>query len=1014
MLREVIELVARLVRRSETALVLGAILALGLFVLPVAVEAQQQSQSPFPNISADQLLQQLNKGIENTTGSIANSTEPQILSPDQRQIGQRLPPSRIEQILSSRAGIRLEQFGYDQLGVGRSITVPQVGAVQDDYVLGPGDEIIVSLRGQENTEYQAVVDRNGQVTLPRLNPISAAGRTLGDVKRDLSDAVHRSYVATEAFLSLARVRQVSVLVTGEVNNPGERLVTGLSSPVDALLLAGGVKKSGSLRNVRVIHGGKEYVLDLYGMIDQQGSVPRIRMSDGDRVVVPALGSAVAVAGWVRRPAIYELPPGSSAVTVRGLIALAGGLELRGRYRFSVLRIMADGRSAMVALPSESGAVRDSEVLFAQPGANQTVQQATLSGGTSLAGRFPLANGASLAALLRAPGALGESPYTLFGLVSRKDARTYLRSLVPFSPIAVLDGTEDLRLQSDDVVRVFSLSEARLLAKTIRNFTDCLQAADDMIRNPLNAERPSEAAQTNQNAATTAPPANGQPQPANKPPPPQACHGIGSPSTSADQASSAAAAYQAAREAAQESLGESDIAQLSNESLGTDIGPSYGQIYPQGAYGTGQFAAAGQLSAFAQNGQANPLAQGLNGTTATDASQFQPGYTPNLQQRGPIAPNFEQEAVRPGGYPTNLEVHTFGDLARQLGVDPLVLINFLTDHETTIDGAVRGPGLYLVGPNVGLHDLIAAAGGTAKWADESNIELTSTVVDTLAGKSSTSRKVIDLHDATAAGYIVKPQDELRVGQVFTDVGTGSVTVQGEVRNAGIYRITRGEHLSEILVRAGGLTDVAYPYGAIFLRKSAAELERQGYQRVASEIEDQLLVGMTRVGNRIDAGAFGSLQAFVTQLRNQKPLGRISIVADPAVLITKPELDPLLEGGDVIYIPQRPTTVAVLGDVMQPGSYQFQANLSAKDYIKKAGGFGQFADDEMTFVILPDGTARQLDDSWLTFTSHSLPPGSAVVIPRDLSPTDFRQIILDATGIFSQLAVAAASLAVITRN
>jgi hypothetical protein len=101
-------------------------------------------------------------------------------------------------------------------------------------------------------------------------------------------------------------------------------------------------------------------------------------------------------------------------------------------------------------------------------------------------------------------------------------------------------------------------------------------------------------------------------------------------------------------------------------------------------------------------------------------------------------------------------------------------------------------------------------------------------------------------------------------------------------------------------------------------------------------------------------------------------------------------------------------------MQPGSYQFQANMKAQDYIKRAGGFGQFADDDMTFVILPDGTARRLDESWLTFSSESIPPGSAVVVPRDLSPTDLRQILLDTTGIFSQLAVAAASLAVISRN
>ena len=82
-----------------------------------------------------------------------------------------LPSSRLEQIMSARAGAKLEQFGYDQLGRGRAVSMPQTGAVQDDYVLGPGDQIVVSLRGQENSELRAEVNRNGEVVLPRLNPI---------------------------------------------------------------------------------------------------------------------------------------------------------------------------------------------------------------------------------------------------------------------------------------------------------------------------------------------------------------------------------------------------------------------------------------------------------------------------------------------------------------------------------------------------------------------------------------------------------------------------------------------------------------------------------------------------------------------------------------------------------------------------------------------------------------------------------------------------------------------------
>ena len=159
----------------------------------------------------------------------------------------------------------------------------------------------------------------------------------------------------------------------------------------------------------------------------------------------------------------------------------------------------------------------------------------------------------------------------------------------------------------------------------------------------------------------------------------------------------------------------------------------------------------------------------------------------------------------------------------------------------------------------------------------------------------------------------------------------------------------------------------------------------------------------------------MQSFVTELRNQKALGRISIVADPSVLAANPALDPLLEPGDVIYIPQRPSTISVLGQVLQPGSYPYRPGESVGDYIARAGGYARIADESNTFVVLPDGSARRMERSWLRLgAADSLPPGSSVVVPRDVTPLDMRQTIIDVTTIFSQLAVSLASVAVLAKQ
>lgn len=346
------------------------------------------------------ILQELNRSQSSSVPYTPQQTQPVILQPAVPQQSRRaLPQSRVEQILSARAGTVLQQFGYDQLGRGNQVVVPETGAVQDDYILGPGDEIVISLRGQENSEFRAYVDRNGQVMLPRLAPISATGRSFGSFREDLQAAVHRAYVATDASVAVARMRQISVVVSGEVNSPGQRLVTGLSSAVDALMLSGGIKKTGSLRAVRVVRGGRTYTLDLYSVVTGSGAGSTMRLADGDRILVPPLGKTVAVTGLVRRPGIFELAPGQSSMSTSSLLALAGGQEVRGRYRLSILQITPQGDSHMVALNGQAGQVRDSEILFVQLSADQTTGQATLSGSTGLAGTYPVVSGTRLSEVL---------------------------------------------------------------------------------------------------------------------------------------------------------------------------------------------------------------------------------------------------------------------------------------------------------------------------------------------------------------------------------------------------------------------------------------------------------------------------------------------------------------------------------------------------------------------------------------------------------------------------------------
>ena len=157
----------------------------------------------------------------------------------------------------------------------------------------------------------------------------------------------------------------------------------------------------------------------------------------------------------------------------------------------------------------------------------------------------------------------------------------------------------------------------------------------------------------------------------------------------------------------------------------------------------------------------------------------------------------------------------------------------------------------------------------------------------------------------------------------------------------------------------------------------------------------------------------LQQVVADMRHTAPVGRVVIEADPAVLEVKPQLDLVLQPGDTLTMPKRPSFVTVSGEVLSPGSEEFTAGLDVRDYLRRAGGFTQNADPKHVFVIYPNGAAQPVRQAFWNFTPLKIPPGSTIIVPRDLSAYDSLGLTTAIAQIVGQLALAGASLAVIGR-
>lgn len=983
--------------------------AIGVAICIAGLAFASVNAQPISGSAVQSVLQSLGTSTTSTSTSPAQAVQlPPAVTPSTQTLTPAtvnttpIPPSRLELLFSQRAGQPLQQFGYDFLGTGSAVTAAQVGAVQDSYILGAGDQLSIVLRGHDNSAYTVPIDRDGRIIVPNYRPVQAGGRTFGEVRTELADEIAHDALGTRAYISLATVRQISVLVTGEVNAPGLRQLSGLNTPIDAILLSGGIKKTGSLRNVILQRGGVNHRIDLYSVIAEGNASAVGALTEGDRIVVPPIGPTVAVIGLVKRPGIYELL--SNSIDARALMRLAGGGEIAGNDRLSKIGLQSSGRADLIAL-GHDGIVRSGEILSVDMAAGGTYGRVTVVGAVQLPGTHALGNAPSLSRLFTDPSELTAEAYTPFGVIVRRDPVSNFRTPIAFSLKRVFEHAEDMKLQSDDVVYVFTSAQIQALAAAAVSQMQTAQQAANVPPSVLtqsaqslssvNLSQPIQAGVPASQSLSTAPLSGASTStPAPQIPLPPGVT-LSSLSPAQQQAYQQAQASVNAQTSASNTA-SSNTASSNTASSATSAAPAPVPAPPAPVSAPTAFQP--QMDprlAAAEAGAPAASVAILQAQSAVAGSQIQSNGLTSPAALGAAAPNL-----------------TAAGIATQLGITPAALLNLATDYVVWVVGAVHDPGPYLAENGTTLAAMIGAAGGVQNQADLSWVEVTSTEIDPLSGTSKTSRTAYKGSMADLERVSLRSLDSIRVRDVFSDRSSGgNVTVAGQVRYPGTFDITRGERLSSLMARAGGLTDEAYAYGAVFTRVSAAQAEQEGNMREANELEAGIASAVTNPN--LNPTALTFLQNLVTALKAQPALGRITVTADPAILGVKPDLDVLLEPGDFIYIPKRPSTVAVSGEVLNPGAFQYRPGLSADDYLAMAGGTNDAAEESETFIVMPDGTARPVSGGWFSFMGNEpIPPGATIVVPPNPAPFNTMVFLQSVTQIFSQLAVAAASLAVVS--
>ena len=297
---------------------------------------------------------------------------------------------------------------------------------------------------------------------------------------------------------------------------------------------------------------------------------------------------------------------------------------------------------------------------------------------------------------------------------------------------------------------------------------------------------------------------------------------------------------------------------------------------------------------------------------------------------------------------------------------------------SVSGAVRAPGTYPLLSGATVETLINAAGGLTDSAFLESAELRR-LTDASDGEVIAEYRDVSLASGRSDSQVaLASRDHLTIRNIPGWSPTDSITVAGEVKFPGEYRIRKGETLSDVIGRAGGFTDNASPESAVFTRETVAALEAERAAQFARDIQTTFATRL--LTEETTTQGMAEISQIVSSLQTVEGAGRL-LIDLPAAMSGDVDADLEVEDGDRIMIPVLSNTVSVVGEVKRQGTHSFQGELSLDDYIDLSAGFTRRADDGGIYIVKANGSVVTLEKNLWRFTGNnsSLDPGDTIVVP-----------------------------------
>jgi protein involved in polysaccharide export with SLBB domain len=377
---------------------------------------------------------------DNTTNG--NQTQQQR---QQTNVQPRLPldsPTEFQQMVANSIGKMLPIYGVNLFRNPPSTFAPlNAVPVTPDYVIGPGDELLIQVWGQVTLNSRLTVDRSGSIYIPQVGTVHVAGLSFAQMHDFLKAQMARVFRNFDLNVNMGQLRSIQVFVVGQARRPGSYTISSLSTLTNALFATGGPAPQGSLRHIQLKRAGNVVVdFDLYDLLLHGDKSKDEQLLPGDVIYIPPVGPQVAVAGSVNAPAIYELKSANST-TIGEILELAAGLtSVASKETIRLERVderrMRSITEVALDAPGRATVLHDGDLLELMAVPGQYKDAITLRGNVANPGRYTWKTGMRIRDLLPNKDSLITRDYWLKRSQLGQPVLTYIPTCLPTTPFGI--------------------------------------------------------------------------------------------------------------------------------------------------------------------------------------------------------------------------------------------------------------------------------------------------------------------------------------------------------------------------------------------------------------------------------------------------------------------------------------------------------------------------------------------------------------------------------------------------